>query len=604
MWRHFYELPSEESMIGELGQAIEALEPGGRTTKDGITRAEECLALVEQLQVRVVEGAWTPVSSLWKTLPPMKHARCNFALVPLPGGGVFAAGGWDGPQRGWDKGGHMVVSAEVLYPGEAGWHGIADLPTARHGCTGCLLQDGRVMVVGGSDEKLGPLRVVESWDPATGKWRRMTSTFGEHANAGVCTLPDGRVLVCGGYGGGRQAEVYDLAEDSWTLLADMNHPRTGGRFGFTAVSIGGGDVMVVGGKGLTSCEKLNTIDNSKELFAAVSNADAKEAAIPVKEEAAAQAAALVLEAVDAVPKLKEEEKAAAAAAEEAVDTYADDALEKGDARAAARQARIDGQELIVTRKQEAQKALAAAQTAVLVAETARRDAEALRKVWEDLASLRSSRFEAAVCFIDGRVVAIGGENMKHQILGSAEVYHPGSDTWRPLPEGHMPPLPDGRSGAKTDLRCAVVHGGFWGGATVVPDEQFIPFEDTRPTTGGGFHKANKLVAQYERGLFETQAERDTYAWNPEEEEKLTVLSRRYPGGTDPEWKEIAKQLGTGRSMDAVKAHHAMVFAASGGRSSPKRRGKKTPKKGNRKAYAIRRQFTAEVKVVYTTHGID
>jgi hypothetical protein len=57
------------------------------------------------------------------------------------------------------------------------------LPTPRHGCSGVALTDGtgRVLIIGGSDEKLGPLRVVEAWEPQSGRWRVLAPTYGERA---------------------------------------------------------------------------------------------------------------------------------------------------------------------------------------------------------------------------------------------------------------------------------------------------------------------------------------------------------------------------------------------------------------------------------------
>jgi|EP01047_Picozoa_sp_COSAG01_P052035 hypothetical protein len=135
-----------------------------------------------------------------------------------------------------------------------------------------------------------------------------TPGAGEHANGGACVLPDGRVFVCGGYGGGRSAEVYDAASDSWTLLASMRHPRTGGRYGCSALSVGGGggggggggDVMVVGGHQLRSCEVLDTVDNTAEVLEEERRADEREEAVPVAAAAAEAAQAAYLLAVDAV----------------------------------------------------------------------------------------------------------------------------------------------------------------------------------------------------------------------------------------------------------------------------------------------------------------
>ena len=130
----------------------------------------------------------------------------------------------------------------------------------------CLLADGeRIMVVGGTNADMSPLSLVETYNLKTGAWAKATKTFGEHSHGGMCVLPDTRVLVCGGYGGGKGTEVYDWREDTWWLLADMRHPTSGGRQGCSCVSVGDGTVMVMGGRGLVSCEQLDTNDNTPEV---------------------------------------------------------------------------------------------------------------------------------------------------------------------------------------------------------------------------------------------------------------------------------------------------------------------------------------------------
>ena len=84
----------------------------------------------------------------------------------------------------------------------------------------------------------------------------------------------------------------------------------------------------------------------------------------------------------------------------------------------------------------------------------------------------TARFEAAVCAVDGHVVALGGENSHHAILDSAEVYQAASDTWAPLPEARLP-------SPTTDLRCTVVRGGFRGGTLRVGAEAAPAVEEDR-----------------------------------------------------------------------------------------------------------------------------
>src|SRR6185295_3258297 len=62
-------------------------------------------------------------------------------------------------------------------------------------------------------------------------------------------LPDGRVLVAGGFdtrvGGVSAAEIYDPATDTWSAAADMSTTR----WFHSAIALDDGSVLVVGGAG-------------------------------------------------------------------------------------------------------------------------------------------------------------------------------------------------------------------------------------------------------------------------------------------------------------------------------------------------------------------
>jgi N-acetylneuraminic acid mutarotase len=75
-------------------------------------------------------------------------------------------------------------------------------------------------------------------------------------------LPDGHVLVVGGFGAENSATVYDPANDRWTLVAPMASPR----LRHTATLLRNGKVLVIGGSNSGAGSSGAAYLNSAELF--------------------------------------------------------------------------------------------------------------------------------------------------------------------------------------------------------------------------------------------------------------------------------------------------------------------------------------------------
>ena len=119
---------------------------------------------------------------------------------------------------------------------------------ARKFHTAELLQDGRVLIVGGQDRKLKPLSSAELYDPQNGKWQTTGSMTVPRRDHATVLLPDGRVMAMGGLDENHKAlasaEIYDPQTGEWSPVANMTVARRGHR----ARLLADGRVLVFGGR--------------------------------------------------------------------------------------------------------------------------------------------------------------------------------------------------------------------------------------------------------------------------------------------------------------------------------------------------------------------
>jgi PKD repeat protein len=114
--------------------------------------------------------------------------------------------------------------------------------------TATMLTNGFVLIVGGENNGQYPIAGAELYDPSSGTWTNTGALQQEREAFASARLPDGRVLVVGGYDGGgageiSSAEIYDPHTETWTNAAPMHFAADSQ----TATLLPDGTVLVAGG---------------------------------------------------------------------------------------------------------------------------------------------------------------------------------------------------------------------------------------------------------------------------------------------------------------------------------------------------------------------
>ncbi len=182
----------------------------------------------------------------WRRLGGEGPSAVEARLTPLADGRVLFSGGYLGE----------AVTAEAwrFDPPTERFLATAPMPTARYGHSATLLPDGRVLVAGGTTVfgfEDTPTAVVELYDPVADAWTELAPLPAPRRDHAAVALPDGRVLIAGGFGARRvdadalrDGVIYavDGAQGEATPLA-MNLPFQGAPVG---VTLDDGRVLLAG----------------------------------------------------------------------------------------------------------------------------------------------------------------------------------------------------------------------------------------------------------------------------------------------------------------------------------------------------------------------
>jgi Galactose oxidase, central domain/Kelch motif len=192
---------------------------------------------------------YDPNTGTWSITASLNTGRYRHTATPLPDGKVLVTGGFTGSSTSGrcpciD---FVTNSAELYDPATGHWSVTGNLKAERGLHTATLLQNGKVLVAGGTDGTLidigeyVPYSSAELYDPATGTWS-LTGGLNTARNSHTATLlPSGKVLAAAGYYTDT-AELYDPSTGMWSFTASLSTPG-----GHTATLLSNSKVLVVQG---------------------------------------------------------------------------------------------------------------------------------------------------------------------------------------------------------------------------------------------------------------------------------------------------------------------------------------------------------------------
>lgn len=275
---------------GRITAAAELYDPALGTwtaTADMTTpRSQHMATLLSDGNVLVTGGSFRgaslstaeifhPATGTWTSTGSMSFARNNHVATLLLDGRVLVTGG-----VGSNSGLPVENSAEVYDPQTGRWSTIDHMANARYNHQSTLLPDGRVLVTGGFNVSAFhvPLKTTEIYDPATGTWKNAAAMSTSRATHLSFLLQNGGVLVAGGWTQPGNVltptatvEVYDPGMDSWTSVSPMSAAR--GAISNGSVMLWDGRVLVTGGRNandvLASVDLYNPISGAWSLTASM-----------------------------------------------------------------------------------------------------------------------------------------------------------------------------------------------------------------------------------------------------------------------------------------------------------------------------------------------
>jgi hypothetical protein len=196
-------------------------------------------------------NAFAAASGSFALTGSLNTARYGHTATLLSSGKVLVTGG-----LGTNGIYAPLASAEIYNPSTRKWTFTGSMSVGRTAFTATLLQNGDLLVVGGTGYTANCFATAEIYNPSTGSWTETGSMAQPRCLHTAALLPSGEVLVAGGVDSlfntpntEDTAELYNPSTGTWQATGALNVSRASG----AAALLENGQMLVVDG--------YNTVNN-------------------------------------------------------------------------------------------------------------------------------------------------------------------------------------------------------------------------------------------------------------------------------------------------------------------------------------------------------
>lgn len=208
----------EELPGGEKMQGLALVAHGGKLYRIGGTQARNKPGDPGDLHSLKSCDCFDPKTGEWTKFAELPAGRSSHDAVVL-GDRIYVVGGWEMTGHDGKHTWHDTALSIDLNSESPKWEPIKQ-PFQRRALT-AVAYENQVYVIGGLAED-GVTKFVNVYDPSTKKWTEAPALPGNRINgfsAAACVL-DGKLMINPADG-----SLYQLEEDEWKFLAELEHKR-------------------------------------------------------------------------------------------------------------------------------------------------------------------------------------------------------------------------------------------------------------------------------------------------------------------------------------------------------------------------------------------